>query len=87
MAGKHDKEIVMNWDEGSGENYTAAEISRLRSENKELKSRINELEEKYAKAVKAYYKLKGYAEDLVKSKDRTIEKKERKILALVDDYV
>ena len=60
-----------------------AENSRLRAENERLKSRIKEIEDRYGKACKAYHDMKGIAE----SKDVIIERLERKILMLVNDYV
>ena len=54
-----------------------------KTENEKLKAGIKELEAKYMKACKAYYDMKASAE----SKDKTIERLERKILSLANDYV
>ena len=92
--GKHDKEIQVDWNEDAGESYIAAENQKLKAENAMLKVRLDKLEGKYAKACKAYCGLKELAREnvidankTIESKDRVIEKLERKILSLVNDYV
>ena len=55
----------------------------LKTENENLKAQVKETELKYMKACKAYYDMKASAE----SKDKTIERLERKILSLVNVYV
>lgn len=55
----------------------------LKTENEKLKADIKALEAKYGKACKAYSAMKAEAE----SKDKTIERLERKILSLVNAYV
>lgn len=60
-----------------------AENSRLRAENENLRSRVKEIEDRYGKACKAYHDMKEIAEN----KNVVIERLERKILMLVNDYV
>lgn len=55
----------------------------LKTENEKLKAQVKETELKYMKACKAYYDMKAKAE----SKDKVIERLERKILSLVNAYV
>lgn len=85
--GKHDKEVLMDWNDDVSESYTTAEFQKLRSENKVLKARVSALE-------KAFNDLKDLAkkevinrDKTIASKDRVIERLERKILSLVNDYV
>ena len=60
-----------------------AENYAMKTENENLKARVNELDEKYRKACKAYCMQKK----TIESKDRAIERLQIKILNLVNDYV
>lgn len=85
--GKHDKEVLMNWDEETNDNYTKAENQKLRSENERLKAIIKAMERDAARVDRQYDRASDRTDEIIAKKDKEIAFWRYKAMKLVEKHV